>query len=127
MKGAPPTRHGQISDMQVIINCVDQRGRELDERWGIGRLPMLVPIEWAERFCRQDHCGGVGCGRTLWRSHGPQPRGDGTAADPSAFRRWIDGGRRHLREEHERARTRVRGEGPAACSSSDPDGQDLRR
>ena len=30
MKGAPPTRHGQISDMQVIINCVDQRGRELD-------------------------------------------------------------------------------------------------
>src|SRR5690606_13077094 len=53
MKGAPPTRHGQISDMQVIINCVDQRGREMDERWGIGRLPMLVPIEWAERFHAQ--------------------------------------------------------------------------
>lgn len=47
MKGAPPTRHAQISDMQVIIKCVDQRGREMDERWGIGRLPMLVPIEWA--------------------------------------------------------------------------------
>ena len=53
MKGAPPTRHGQISDMQVIINCVDQRGREMDERWGIGRLPMLVPIEWDERFHAQ--------------------------------------------------------------------------
>ena len=53
MKGAPPTRHGQISDMQVIINCVDQRGRELDQHWGIGRLPMLVPIEWAERFHAQ--------------------------------------------------------------------------
>ena len=53
MKGAPPTRHGQISDMQVIINCVDQRGRELDQQWGIGRLPMLVPIEWAERFHAQ--------------------------------------------------------------------------
>jgi len=53
MKGAPPTRHGQISDMQVIINCVDQRGREMDERWGFGRLPMLVPIDWAERFHAQ--------------------------------------------------------------------------
>jgi hypothetical protein len=53
MKGAPPTRHGQISDMQVIIKCVDQRGREMDQRWGIGRLPMLVPIEWAERFHTQ--------------------------------------------------------------------------
>jgi hypothetical protein len=53
MKGAPPTRHSQISDMQVIINCVDQRGREMDERWGFGRLPMLVPIEWAERFHAQ--------------------------------------------------------------------------
>ena len=53
MKGAPPTRHAQISDMQVIIKCVDQRGREMDERWGIGRLPMLVPIEWAERFHAQ--------------------------------------------------------------------------
>ena len=53
MKGAPPTRHGQISDMQVIINCVDQRGREMDERWGFGRLPMLVPIDWAERFHQQ--------------------------------------------------------------------------
>ena len=39
--------------MQVIIKCVDQRGREMDERWGIGRLPMLVPIEWAERFHAQ--------------------------------------------------------------------------
>ncbi len=53
MKGAPPTRHGQISDMQIIINCVDQRGRELDQHYGIGRLPMLVPIEWAERFHAQ--------------------------------------------------------------------------
>jgi len=53
MKGAPPTRHDQTSDMQVTINCVDQRGRELDQRWGFGRLPMLVPIEWAERFQAQ--------------------------------------------------------------------------
>lgn len=53
MKGAPPTRHAQISDMQVIIKCVDQRGREMDQRWGFGRLPMLVPIEWAERFHTQ--------------------------------------------------------------------------
>ncbi len=53
MKGAPPTRHAVIEQMQVIIHRVDQRGRELDQRWGIGRLPMLVPIEWAERFHAQ--------------------------------------------------------------------------
>ena len=53
MKGAPPTRHEQVAAMQVIIKCVDQRGREMDERWGFGRLPMLVPIEWAERFFAQ--------------------------------------------------------------------------
>lgn len=53
MKGAPPTRHEQVAAMQVIIKCVDQRGREMDDRWGIGRLPMLVPIEWAERFHTQ--------------------------------------------------------------------------
>jgi hypothetical protein len=53
MKGAPPTRHAVIEQMQVIIHHVDQRGRELDQRWGIGRLPMLVPIEWAERFHAQ--------------------------------------------------------------------------
>jgi len=53
MKGAPPTRHAVIEQMQVIIHRVDQRGRELDQRWGIGRLPMLVPIEWAERFHSQ--------------------------------------------------------------------------
>lgn len=127
MKGTPPARYAQISDMQVIIKCVDQRGRELDQHWGIGRLPMLVPIEWAERFCRQYRCGAVGCGRTLWRTHGPEPRGHGAAADPPAFRRWVGAGRRDLWSEHERARTRVRGEGPAACSGSDPDGQNLRR
>ena len=53
MKGAPPTLHAVIEQMQVIINCVDQRGRELDQRWGIGRLPMLVPIALAERFHAQ--------------------------------------------------------------------------
>jgi len=53
MKGAPPTRHERITDMQIIIRRVDQRGRELDQRWGIGRLATLVPIEWAERFHEQ--------------------------------------------------------------------------
>lgn len=53
MIGAPKTRHEIIDEMQVVINAVDQRGREMDERWGIGRLITIVPIEWAERFRSQ--------------------------------------------------------------------------
>ena len=75
MKGAPPTRHGQISDMQVIINRVDQRGRELDQQWGIGRLPMLVPIEWAERFHAQHKLFNA----AVWEFHLPLVRQHGEA------------------------------------------------
>ena len=75
MKGAPPTRHAQISDMQVIIKCVDQRGREMDERWGIGRLPMLVPIEWAERFHAQHKLFNA----AVWEFHLPLVRQHGEA------------------------------------------------
>ena len=43
MKGAPPTRHGQISDMQVIINCVDQQ--VVDLTTGLGpEQSTLVPV-----------------------------------------------------------------------------------
>jgi len=53
MIGAPKTRHEVIDEMQVVINAVDQRGREMDDKWGIGRLITIVPIEWAERFRSQ--------------------------------------------------------------------------
>lgn len=50
MKGAPPTQSEALSQINLIVKSVDQRGREMDQKWGTGRLPMLVPIEVAERF-----------------------------------------------------------------------------
>lgn len=53
MKGAPPTKADDLDTIQAILDVVDRRGRDMDERWGIGRLPSLVPIEWAQRFASQ--------------------------------------------------------------------------
>src|ERR1051326_390915 len=50
MKGAPPTKHETLSQIQVIVHSVDQRGREIEHRWGRGRLPKLVPFDLAEKF-----------------------------------------------------------------------------
>ncbi len=49
----PPLRHEEIEDCTVIIQAVDCKARELERRWGTGRLPNLVPVEWAERFMSQ--------------------------------------------------------------------------
>lgn len=48
----PPLRHEIIDQMKVVIDCVDQRARMMNDRWGHGRLPSLVSIEWAEKFRR---------------------------------------------------------------------------
>ena len=53
MNGAPPTKHEKLDQIDVVVRCVDQRGRQMDEKWGFGRLVSLVPIEWAERFRAQ--------------------------------------------------------------------------
>jgi len=50
MKGSPALKHEVISQIDLIVRAVDERGREMDQRWGLGRLPMLVPIDVAERF-----------------------------------------------------------------------------
>ena len=44
---------GEIDAINAIAASVDARGRSLDEKWGIGRLPTLVPVEWADRFASQ--------------------------------------------------------------------------
>lgn len=44
---------GEMDAINEISNAVDARGRELDEKWGIGRLPSLVPVEWADKFASQ--------------------------------------------------------------------------
>lgn len=43
----------QIDATTAMIQAVHRKGRDMDEKWGTGRLPALVPIEWAERFGRQ--------------------------------------------------------------------------
>lgn len=53
MIGSPPTKHEIVDQIQTIIRCVDQKAREMEERWGVGRLPTLVPPEWAERYRSQ--------------------------------------------------------------------------
>lgn len=53
MKGAPLTKHEALDAIQITVNAVDERGRELDRIWGLGRLTALVPMEWADRFRSQ--------------------------------------------------------------------------
>lgn len=50
MNGAPPTAHEKLEQVDLIVRAVDQRGREMERKWGTGRLPLIVPLEMAERF-----------------------------------------------------------------------------
>lgn len=36
-----------------IIESVDRKAKDIETRWGIGRLPNLVPLEWSQRFHAQ--------------------------------------------------------------------------
>lgn len=49
----PPLPHEEVEQCSVIIKAVDRKGREMERKWGIGRLHNLVPVEWAERFHSQ--------------------------------------------------------------------------
>jgi hypothetical protein len=53
MKGAPPTKHEILDQIDIAVRGVDRRGREMDQRWGVGRLPTLVPLEVADKFRAQ--------------------------------------------------------------------------
>lgn len=44
---------GDLDIIQEVLNAVDERGKELDRKWGLGRLPALCGIEWAEKFASQ--------------------------------------------------------------------------
>jgi len=61
VNGAPPTKQEAADRCWAMIKVVDERGRQIDERWGTGRLPRLVPVEWAERFASQSHKFGTAC------------------------------------------------------------------
>ena len=49
----PPLPHEEAAACSSIIEAVDRKAREIERRWGIGRLPYLVPAEWSERFASQ--------------------------------------------------------------------------
>lgn len=64
---------GELDVVQEILTVVDRRGKELEQQWGIGRLPALVPLEWTERFLSQRQkfsaaCAALDCHET--RKHG---------------------------------------------------------
>jgi hypothetical protein len=73
--GAPATKHEVLSQVEVIVKAVDQRGRDIDTRWGIGRLPALVPHDVAERF-RVQHRKFSGA---IWEYDAEQARKHGDA------------------------------------------------
>jgi hypothetical protein len=54
MTGAPPPlKHELLGDIAAMIRTVDTRAQECNRRWGFGRLPHLVPLDWLERFRSQ--------------------------------------------------------------------------
>jgi hypothetical protein len=43
----------EVDAVNAVTLAVDRTGRQMDERWGVGRLPTLVPPEWAAKFAMQ--------------------------------------------------------------------------
>ena len=48
--GAPLTRSMVLDAMTDHVETVRQHAAALNRKWGHGRLPHLVPLEWTERF-----------------------------------------------------------------------------
>ncbi len=53
LQAPPPLKHETLSAMATIIATVDRHAKEINRRWGMNRLPHLVPIDWTERFVAQ--------------------------------------------------------------------------
>lgn len=45
--------NGEYDAIMSVVDAVDAKGRAADEKWGVGRLPTLVPAEWAGKFRQQ--------------------------------------------------------------------------
>ena len=52
LQAPPPLKHETLSAMATIIATVDRHAKEHNRRWGVNRLPHLVPIAETERFVR---------------------------------------------------------------------------
>ncbi len=55
IQAPPPLRHEEVDQCADIIAAVDRKAKEIERKWGIGRLPFLVPIALMERFRSQQH------------------------------------------------------------------------
>jgi hypothetical protein len=53
MKGAPLTKHEKVDQVAITVRAVDERGKEIERKWGIGRLASLVPLDVADRYRAQ--------------------------------------------------------------------------
>lgn len=69
------TNHIALEQIETAVSAVDARGKAIDERWGIGRLPMLVGPEMAERFRNQR----VNFSKAVWDYDLPAVRKQGDA------------------------------------------------
>jgi hypothetical protein len=49
----PPARHELIDAINVIVRSVALGAKELERKWGYGRLPLIAGVELAEKFDRQ--------------------------------------------------------------------------
>lgn len=47
--------HGELLECEKVIQVVDRTARDLERKWGTGRLVTLVSVEWAAKFARQQH------------------------------------------------------------------------
>lgn len=49
----PPLKHELLGDIRAMIETVNVRADEINRRWGMNRLPHLVPLDWLDRFRAQ--------------------------------------------------------------------------
>ena len=49
----PPTKQEIVCSITAMISTVDERARDINRKWGMNRLPHLVPFEWLEKFRSQ--------------------------------------------------------------------------
>lgn len=46
----PPAKHELLDAASAIIKTVDTHARAVNRKWGFGKLPHIVPLEWTEKF-----------------------------------------------------------------------------
>jgi hypothetical protein len=55
MKGAPKTKSTIFEECCAILASVDEVAKQLEDKWGWGRLPTLVEPKWAAKLVRARH------------------------------------------------------------------------